>query len=177
MTTAAQQWGDAGTALQAAVESLNTAIVNLEAARRVSGQRESLAERLQAWLRGTAGDGAAIARHAAVLSTTSSFGPAVGAQIIALLNTAPTGSVIITGTAVQGEILTASNTLADADGLGPITYQWQADGSDITGATSDTYTLTQDEVGKVVTVVASYTDGNGYAESVASAPTATVTAS
>ena len=38
--------------------------------------------------------------------------------------TDPTGSVTISGTARQGETLTASNTLADADGLGTITYTW-----------------------------------------------------
>ncbi len=37
------------------------------------------------------------------------------------LNDAPTGSVSISGTPVQGGTLTASHTLADADGLGDIT--------------------------------------------------------
>ncbi|WP_147157458.1 calcium-binding protein, partial [Reyranella soli] len=40
---------------------------------------------------------------------------------------APTGLVSIAGTAVEDQVLTASNTLADADGLGPIGYQWQRD--------------------------------------------------
>ena len=40
---------------------------------------------------------------------------------VANVNDAPTGSVTISGTATQGETLTASNTLADADGLGTIT--------------------------------------------------------
>ena len=35
---------------------------------------------------------------------------------VANLNDAPTGSVTIAGTATQGQTLTASNTLADADG-------------------------------------------------------------
>ena len=62
-----------------------------------------------------------------------------------VINTAPTGSVTITGTATQGQTLTAAYTLADADGLGAISYQWQADGSNISGATSSTYTLTDDQ--------------------------------
>src|SRR4029077_11343975 len=47
---------------------------------------------------------------------------------VANVNDAPTGSVTISGLAEQGQELTASNSLADADGLGPISYQWQRDG-------------------------------------------------
>ena len=36
------------------------------------------------------------------------------------VNDAPTGSVTITGTAAEDQTLTASNTLADADGLAPL---------------------------------------------------------
>ncbi len=88
-------------------------------------------------------------------------------------NDVPTGTVTITGTTTQGQTLTASNTLADVDGLGSISYAWLADGTS-TGTTGTTYTLTQTDVGKVFTVVATYTDGFGQAESVTSAPTAVV---
>ena len=44
------------------------------------------------------------------------------------VNDAPTGTVTISGTAPENQVLTASNTLADADGLGAISYQWQRDG-------------------------------------------------
>ena len=47
-------------------------------------------------------------------------------------NDAPTGTVSITGTAQAGQVLTAANTLSDADGLGTITYQWKRDGVPIT---------------------------------------------
>jgi Ca2+-binding RTX toxin-like protein len=86
-------------------------------------------------------------------------------------NDAPQGSVSITEMAKQGETLTASNTISDADGLGTISYQWQADGLDIAGATGAAFILTQAQVGKAITVVASYTDQQGSAESVTSAPT------
>jgi len=91
-------------------------------------------------------------------------------------NIDPTGSVSITGTATQGEILTADpSAIADADGLGTFSYQWKADGTDISGATASTFELTQDQVGKAITVVASYTDGQGTAESLTSAATSSVT--
>ena len=100
------------------------------------------------------------------------------------VNDAPTGGVTIRGTATQGQLLTAANTLADADGLGTIRYQWLADGVTISGATASTFTLTQAQVGKAISVKASYTDGHGTAESVTSnvlnansAPTGSVTVS
>ncbi len=85
------------------------------------------------------------------------------------VNDAPTGSVTISGTAQENQVLTASNTLADADGLGVISYQWQRDGADVAGATGNTYTLGNADVGHSIDVVAKYTDGHGKAESVASA--------
>ncbi len=90
------------------------------------------------------------------------------------VNDAPTGNVLITGTATQNQTLTASNSLADIDGLGTISYQWLANGSAISGATGSTYTLTQAEVGKAITVKASYTDLQGTAESVTSLATTAV---
>ncbi|MEN9362281.1 MAG: hypothetical protein RL095_3816, partial [Verrucomicrobiota bacterium] len=89
------------------------------------------------------------------------------------VNDLPTGSVSITGTATQGQTLTASNTLADADGLGTITYTWKNNLGTTLG-TGSTYVLTAAEVGKTVTVTASYTDGHSTAESKTSAVTATV---
>ncbi len=93
---------------------------------------------------------------------------------VANINDAPTGAVSIAGTATQGQTLTASNTLADADGLGTISYQWQSAGVDIGGATGSTLVLGQAQVGDVVTVVAGYTDNLNTAESVGSAPTTSV---
>lgn len=89
-------------------------------------------------------------------------------------NNLPTGTVTVTGSAVQGQTLTASNTLADIDGLGSITYQWQSAGKNIPGATNSSYTLTQADVGKSITVTANYTDGFGAGESVTSYATKSV---
>jgi hypothetical protein len=93
---------------------------------------------------------------------------------VANVNDAPTGAVNIdNATPAEGDTLTASHTLADEDGLGIITYTWKADGV-IVGSGSS-FTLTQAEVGKTITVEASYTDGQGSAEVVASSSTAVVT--
>jgi hypothetical protein len=90
------------------------------------------------------------------------------------VNDAPTGNITIAGTATQGQVLNASNTLADLDGLGTISYQWTVGGVNIANATSSSFVLTEAQVGKVISVVASYTDGHNTAESVASSATASV---
>jgi Ca2+-binding RTX toxin-like protein len=95
-------------------------------------------------------------------------------QLATLANQASSGSVTITGTATQNQTLTASNTLSDLDGLGVISYQWKADGVDIVGATSSTIVLVKAQVGKAISVSASYTDGFGTAESVRSTGTTAV---
>ena len=98
-------------------------------------------------------------------------GPLTSAQTgaVANANDPPTGSVTISGAPTEDETLSASNTLADADGLGTVTYQWHRNGVAIAGATSSTYTLNDADVGTLVTVFASYTDGGGTYESVSSA--------
>jgi hypothetical protein len=91
-----------------------------------------------------------------------------------VVNTAPTGSVTITGDATSGQTLTAINNLVDVDGLGTITYTW-TDGTNTLG-TDATYTLTDAQVSKTISVTASYTDGGNTVESVASTATAAVAA-
>jgi hypothetical protein len=117
------------------------------------------------------------------ISVTASYTDATGvlesktslaSAVVTNTNDLPTGSVVITGTAKQGAVLTATNTLADADGLGTITYQWSANGVAISGATTDTLNLTQATVGKIISVTASYTDATGVAESKTSADTVAI---
>ena len=80
---------------------------------------------------------------------------------VAVTNNA--GAIVIIGTPTLDETLTAIVT--DADGVsGVISYQWKADGVDINGATAQTYMITQTEVGKKLSVTASYTDDSGVAE-------------
>ncbi len=83
------------------------------------------------------------------------------------VNDLTTGEVIITGTAREDKTLTANTSaLMDEDGLGAFSYQWQADGTDIMGANNSTFTLTQAQVGKTITVEVSYTDAFGTVEPV-----------
>ena len=87
---------------------------------------------------------------------------------VALTNNAPTGKVSFTGALKQDSVLQASQSLADADGLGAVKYQWFADDKEILGATSAQLKLSEQQVGKSIYVVASYVDGLGNPESVSS---------
>lgn len=89
-------------------------------------------------------------------------------------NALPTGEVTILGTPTQGQMLTATNNLADANGMGTVSYTWYADGAEISGATGNTFTLTQAQVDKKMTVTARYFDGQNTAESVTSSQTAEI---
>ena len=93
------------------------------------------------------------------------------------VNDAPVGLPTITGTATEDETLTAvTDAITDEDGLlsATFSYQWQADGVDISGADSGTYVLTQAEVGNGIRVTVSYTDDRGTPESLTSAATSAV---
>ena len=90
-----------------------------------------------------------------------------------------TGAPTISGTAQVGETLTANTSgIADADGLTNATfsYQWLADDTDIAGATGLTYTLTDSEESKAITVRVSFTDDADNEETLTSAATAAVAA-
>ena len=98
-------------------------------------------------------------------------------------NSAATGQPSITGTAAEGYTIDSNTSgVADTNGKtrvdGSVTgyawsYQWiRVDGStetNIAGATSATYTLTGDDVGKTVKVKVSFKDDHGYDEEVTSA--------
>ena len=107
---------------------------------------------------------------------------AATATVAAKPNTAPTGLPIISGTAQVDETLTADTTgIADADGLDDATfaYQWiRNDGNadtEIQDATSSTYGLVYDDVGRTIKVRVSFTDDASHEETQTSAPTEAVT--
>ena len=95
-----------------------------------------------------------------------------------------TGSVTVTGTAREGETLTADTSgLADEDGLANAAYAWQwvrtpSGGSDedISGATSQDYSLNTLDVGATLKVRVTVTDDEGHQATFTSAPTAEVAA-
>lgn len=89
-------------------------------------------------------------------------------------NHAPSGGVQIDGVVEQGSTLVALSTLADADGLGTLSFQWSAGGTPIDGADGASLVLGQAQVGKAIQVVASYVDGLGTPEAVSSGVTAPV---
>ncbi|MEI8208659.1 MAG: hypothetical protein WCG16_05610 [Methylococcales bacterium] len=93
---------------------------------------------------------------------------------IKAVNDLPTGQVTITssnGVIESGQTLTASNNLADLDGMGTVSYLWQSssDGQTWTSiGTNSSLLVTNALDGKQIHVIANYTDGQGTAESVAS---------
>jgi len=74
------------------------------------------------------------------------------------------GALAVTGAAKVGAILTTAIT--DADGVPQvgIHYQWFADGKAIEGATHEVYRIRPEDIGKSISVQASYTDNSGHAE-------------
>ncbi|MCP4275128.1 MAG: cadherin repeat domain-containing protein, partial [Gammaproteobacteria bacterium] len=92
------------------------------------------------------------------------------------VNDNPVGFPTVTGTVTEDQILTADTSgISDADGLGAFSYQWLRDGVAIGGATASTYTLGDTDVGTLISVEVSYTDGNSTAEGpLTSAQTAAV---
>ena len=108
---------------------------------------------------------------------------AATAAVTAAANNPATGAPTITGTAQVGQTLTAVTTgIMDADGLTSVsyTYQWiRVDGgteTNISLATSSTYTLLAADQGKTIKVKVSFTDDASHSETRTSAATAAVTA-
>ena len=103
------------------------------------------------------------------------------------INNPPGGSVVILNEVKQGvELAIETSGLTDSDGLTQVVfdrYQWQiapanftdeSDWQDIAGATSATYTPTNDDVGSVLRVVIDYTDDGGFPNTVISTPTGAI---
>jgi Domain of unknown function (DUF4347)/FG-GAP-like repeat len=102
-------------------------------------------------------------------------------QAITNVNDLPTGSVTVSGKPTEKQRLTAANTVADDDGLGSITYQWQSSSDNgtswnaISGANNPTFILGLQEVNQQIRVAATYTDKQGTIETVYSATTNSIT--
>lgn len=83
-------------------------------------------------------------------------------------NQKPTGKLQVFGDYAVGSVLKSTNTIADANGLGTLRYQWLMDGKAIDGADSSELALIQAYVGKIISLELSYVDGNGTLEKVRS---------
>ncbi|MBT5280212.1 MAG: hypothetical protein HOL71_04205, partial [Euryarchaeota archaeon] len=120
-------------------------------------------------LTGTPGD-ANVGTTAVTITATDGEG-GVGTQSfnIVVANINDIGSVDMSGTFTEDQVITATVTDADNDGTSDTyTYQW-ASSSDLSSwsniGTSSTYTLTQSDVGKYIRISVSYTDDDGTVES------------
>ena len=99
--------------------------------------------------------------------------------VAAAPNRQATGKPTIGGTLQVGETLTADTAnIADEDGLTNVSYryQWIAGGSEISGATGSSHTLTASEQGQTIQVRVTFTDDANNEETLTSEATAEVTA-
>lgn len=93
------------------------------------------------------------------------------------VNNPASGLPSITGTAQTGQTVTAdTSSISDADGLGSFTYQWNRNGSPISGETGSTYVLAVADESQSITVDVSFTDGEGNAEGPLTSPAITPSA-
>jgi Ca2+-binding RTX toxin-like protein len=120
-----------------------------------------------------------------VVSYTDAFGTAetvISAVTDAVIeNAAPTGGLLVSDTTPTETLeISVADTVDDDDGIvGGKALQWESSLDGVTwdaidGATSTTFTPTQDHVNLMLRVVVTYTDGLGIDERVESAPTTVV---
>jgi Ca2+-binding RTX toxin-like protein len=94
---------------------------------------------------------------------------------------AATGTPVISDTTpTEGVPITVNTTaITDTDGLGVFSYTWEASANNgatwtVVGANSPTFTPTQVQVGRILRVLVSFTDGAGNSENLISQPTSVV---
>ena len=142
----------------------------------------------------TTGDGAHEAHGSVTLTLTADTGadpayllgdPAAATAAVEDDDDSPaTGSITVTGTATEGETLSADTSgLADADGLANAAYVYQwvrtpsgGSDTDISGATSQTYVPVFADAGATLKVKVTVTDDEGHEATFTSAPTSAVAA-
>ncbi|WP_406647555.1 tandem-95 repeat protein [Aliisedimentitalea scapharcae] len=95
------------------------------------------------------------------------------------VNEAPSGSVALTGVEAETFVLTADvSAIEDPEGIlaGSFVYTWFRDLVAIAGATEQTYTLTEADVGSEISVSVTFTDLLGKSETGGTAETDVITA-
>ena len=105
-----------------------------------------------------------------------SVGDQIPVSVKAFPNVDASGADLISGRPFAGQTLTADPFgIVDPNGLpGRFSYQWQAGGADIPGATGSTYVPEPGDIGKTIRVVISFTDDHGYKERLTSGATVAV---
>ena len=147
--------------------------VNVEASAEASAATEGISAATAIGL----GAGVVVLGGIAIASgsqSNDSSSPVAASSRASSSTTNQVASIQIQGVAQQGQTLTAE--LIDPDGYAAnqVKYQWQANHTNITGATGKTYVLTADDVGKTISVKADFTDNAGHTESVVSAESVAV---
>lgn len=122
-------------------------------------------------------------RVSITVSNTVGTNSATSSSTSAVLDVAPTiGTATITGSKVSGQTLTASAGTLGGGTPTSTTYQWKSSSdnstfSDISGATSSTYQLTANEIGKYIKVEISLSNTAGSNSATSNATTQIATPS
>ncbi|WP_274705552.1 DUF4214 domain-containing protein [Salipiger pentaromativorans] len=106
-------------------------------------------------------------------NTQDGDGYGIFRQII-VLNQPTTGTVEISGTAEEEQVLTAVAMLEDGNGIGTLSYRWYRDDQLVQDSDQATYALTQDDVGAAISVVVAHTDLDGFVDLIESPATDSV---
>lgn len=111
---------------------------------------------------------AALAAHFGVSDFSS-----LGAFDASTTPAAPVNTVApaLSGIRTQGQVLTTSNGSWTGSPLPAFTYQWKRAGSNISGATSQSYTLVLADVGQSIKCTVTATNGSGSASADSNAVT------
>lgn len=115
----------------------------------------------------------AVSAGTATITATAMDGSGVHADCLITVKTTLSGTVNITGDAKFGATLTASlNQLSPQEAKDSLSYQWNRNGTPITGATGDTYVPAQGDIGGSITVTVT---ANGFYEGTATSAPVTIT--
>jgi Ca2+-binding RTX toxin-like protein len=97
---------------------------------------------------------------------------------VTAVNDPPTGTPAVSDPTPQvgAQLSAVTSGLADPDGLGPLAFQWRANGVAIVGARGVAFTPGPAQLGQTLSVVVTWTDLQGFAESRTSGESAAVAA-
>jgi hypothetical protein len=122
-----------------------------------------------------ADEGAQLQIVATSHNTDGSGTTATSAATSAVTDITPTLSTpVIASTAKEGDVLSVLSGAATNDADTTLTYQWQRDSADITGATGSTYTVVEADEAHALRVVVTSHDTDGSGTTATSAATAAV---